>query len=86
MQGLVHFLSQCQKTNLYLYHPPFFQQINLVTLLDILENSLQRYDILNYNILCKYEDFQIIDLRYLIHLDLKKILYQLDWLRLKEVF
>ena len=42
------------------------------------------YDILNYNILCKYEDFQMFDLGYFIHSDLKNNLYQLDRLRLQE--
>ena len=58
----------------------------IVTLLDILENNLRRYDISNYNILCKYEDFQMFDLGYFIHLDLKNNLYQLDWLILQEAF
>ena len=56
----------------------------IVTLLDILENNLRRYDISNYNILCKYEDFQMFDLGYFIHSDLKNNLYQLDRLRLQE--
>ena len=56
----------------------------IITLLDILENNLRRYDILNYNILCKYEDFQMFDLRYLIHFGLIKNLYELDQLRLDK--
>ena len=45
---------------------------------------MQCCDILNYNVVYKYEDFQIFDLRYLIHLDLIKNLYELDRLRLQE--